>query len=661
MLIDIYDVIVIAGVLFFGAYYFVFKSSPSKSTGLLLNGTAKSATSQTLSASRTREDRSFLGRMKSEDRQVLILFGSQTGTAEELAGRLAKDFARYGKKALVMDPEEIEVEDLPKITEIPKPLLILCVATYGEGDPTDNAQSLHEYFSNADSDSEFSGLSYAIFGLGNKTYEHYNAIGKFLDKKLEQLGAKRVFELGLADDDGNLEEDFLRWREQFFPTIAQEFHWELTNNGRLERQYRLEVISDPVAVFTGEFNRIGGYERPRPPFDQKNPYLARISVTRELHGKQSDRSCLHIEIKVDSTKIRYETGDHVAIFPTNDQELVKKLGKLLEVDLNTVIKLINVDEQSSKRNPFPCPCSYHTILTHYVDICAPVKSHVLKALVDYTSDEEAKERLTLLSTANEEGLKEYGLFIQKERRSIVDILEHFPSCKPPIDLLLELLPRLQARYYSISSSPKVENGIVSITAVVLQYSINDRLIKGVCTNHLAQLGIEDNVPIFIRKSTLRLPHRLHLPVIMVGPGTGIAPFRGFLQDRFWHKNQGKEVGKMVLFFGCRNSEHDFIYKNELEEYVDKGLVDLYTAFSRVHEQKVYVQHKIWENRDRVWQLIEKESAFIYVCGDARNMARDVQNTFLKIAQQNGGLNEEGAQKWLREMERQRRYQADVWS
>uniref|UniRef100_A0A914Y621 NADPH--hemoprotein reductase n=1 Tax=Panagrolaimus superbus TaxID=310955 RepID=A0A914Y621_9BILA len=591
---------------------------------------------------------------------VLILFGSQTGTAEELAGRLAKDLVRYGKKALVMDPEEVDPEDFERIIEIKNPLLILCVATYGEGDPTDNAQQIYEHLQNAEPD--FAGLRYAVFGLGNKTYEHYNAVGKFFDQRLEELGAERVFDIGLGDDDANLEEDFMRWREAFLPALAQSFGWEISNDGGLERQYRLEIIEEPTSnVFTGEYGRIGAYERQRPPFDQKNPYLSKIVDHKELHTSASERSCRHIEFNIEGSRIRYEAGDHLAVFPTNDSELVEKLGKLLDANLETVFKLINTDEESSKRHPFPCPCSFKTALTHYVDICAPLKSHVLKALVEYTSDEAQKEKLNLLSTASEDGLREYAQFIGKERRSIINILEHFNTCKPPIDYLLELLPRLQARYYSISSSPKVDPNIVSITAVITKYTIGDRLIKGVCTHYLSQLKTNDTTPIFVRKSTMRLPHRPNYPVIMIGPGTGFAPFRGFLQERSWQKSQGKEIGPIVLFYGCRHPEHDYIYQEEILKYKDEGVItDLGLAFSRYQDTKVYVQHLIWDKRERLWDLIQN-NANIYVCGDARNMARDVQNTFLKVFQQIGGMEVEASQKFFKDLERQRRYQADVWS
>ena len=655
---DTWDLVMMTVISVIGAYmYFKYRSdslksdTPSQSQSL--------NTSNSTSSSSQRPDKSFLGRMKSENRQILILYGSQTGMAEELAGRLAKDLNRYGKKPLVLDPEEIEVEDLSKITEVKDAFLLLCVATYGEGDPTDNAKELHEFLSNNDCD--LAGLSYTVFGLGNKTYEHFNAMGKFFDKRLEELGAKRVFDLGLGDDDSNLEEDFMRWSEAFLSTLTQTFGWELTNSGQ-QRQYRLEILSDSSSnIFMGEYGRVGAFERQRPPFDQKNPYLSTVVVNRELHTDSSGRSCRHVEFKVDPTRVRYEAGDHLGIFPKNNPDLVERIAKLLNTDLETVFKLINVDEESPKRYPFPCPCSYRTALTHYVDICLPVKSHVLKALVDYTEDEHEKIKLTVLSTANDEGLREYGSFIQKERRSIVDILEHFSTCKPPMDLLLEMLPRLQPRYYSISSSSKLNNDTISVTALVTRYTIGDRGINGVCSTYLHGKNVEDTCPIFIRKSTMRLPHKLTTPVLMIGPGTGFAPFRGFLQERNWQKQQGKEVGPVALFYGCRHPEHDYIYKDELKEYTKSGLItELHLAFSRFLDEKVYVQHKLWEARENVWEMIQN-GANIYVCGDARNMARDVHATFLRIFQEVGQMDEPGSHKLFKDLERQRRYQADVWS
>ncbi|CAJ0578767.1 unnamed protein product, partial [Mesorhabditis spiculigera] len=615
---------------------------------------------------RTERDTSFISKMKAEGRQVLIIYGSQTGTAEELSGRLAKDFHRYKQKATVLDPEEMEVDDLARLPEVDGILVILCMATYGEGDPTDNAQQLYEFIKNTEAD--LKGVRYAVFGLGNKTYEHYNEVGKVFDTRLEELGAERAYQLGLGDDDANLEEDFMRWREAFLPHVAQVYGWDLDLDAEAQRQYRLELLpaDGPTTLFKGEYGRLGAFEKQRPPFDLKNPYLATIQENRELHTEKSDRSCRHISLELEGSRIRYETGDHVAIFPTNDTNLVEVVLERLDVDPEQAFRLINTDEDSSKRNPFPCPTTVRTAVTHYVDICSPLKSHVLKALSEACSDENEKERLKLLGTPSEEGLKEYAQYIARGRRSLVDVLRAFPSCRPSFDYLLELLPRLQARYYSIASSPKYVDAQIHVTAVVTEYDLTDehdtRHIKGVCTNWLKTRAAKQTVPIFVRKSQMRLPYKPTTPVILIGPGTGFAPFRGFIQERQFHKDQGKEIGPLMLFFGCRDPEKDFIYRDELEKYkADNVVTDLNVAFSRIPNQpKVYVQHLMWEKREEIWAILSKD-ANVYVCGDARNMAKDVQACLLRIIREVGGLEEEAATKFFKDLERQRRYQADVWS
>ncbi|KAL4002238.1 NADPH--cytochrome P450 reductase [Acanthocheilonema viteae] len=655
MRLDVIDLIVLI-VLLLTTVYYSWKLWIEKTTNKFTSSVLPSYTSFGSSFDR---QTSFVARMKSEERKVIIIYGSQTGTAEELAGRLSKDVQNYGQKALLLDPEEMDVEDFGKIKEIPGVLLILCMATYGEGDPTDNAQEFYQHILNTNLD--LTGVNFAVFGLGNKTYGHFNEMAKYFNRRMEEFGATRIYGLGLGDDDGNLEEDFMRWREGFWSAVINIFGWEIAETG-LVRQYRFEIVKDfSVKLFTGEYGRLGSFEKQRPPFNQKNPFIATVSVNHELHGISSDRSCRHIEFIINEARMRYEVGDHLGVFPTNDPVLVEELGRLLDVDMDLRFSLVNLDEENLKKNPFPCPCTIRTAFTHYVDICAPVKSNVLKALASFTNAENEKERLLLLSTANEQGLKEYGNYIQKERRSIIDILRAFSTCKPPVDYVLELLPRLQPRYYSIASSSKYSRDSLAITVIVTRYMIGSRLIKGVCTNFLLQKGEGSKVPIFVRKSTMRLPHRLKTPVIMIGPGTGFAPFRGFLQERSWQKEQGQDIGPMTLYYGCRHPEHDYIYENELKKFIQDGVLsELHTAFSRVTAKKVYVQDQIWKNREAVWKAVE-DGANICVCGDARNMARDVQNTFMRIFIEIGGKTETEAQKFLKDLERKRCYQTDVWS
>lgn len=612
-------------------------------------------------------DNSFIKKLKSSGRSLIVFYGSQTGTGEEFAGRIAKEGIRYQLKGMVADPEEYEMEELVHMKDIPNSLAVFCLATYGEGDPTDNAMDFFEWLQNGDVD--LTGLNYAVFGLGNKTYEHYNEVGIYVNRRLEELGATRVFELGLGDDDGNIEDDFITWKDRFWPAVCEHFGIEATGEDVSVRQYQLTEHPEinPDRVYTGEVARLHSLKNQRPPFDIKNPYLAPVRVNRELH-KSGDRSCMHIEFDIEGSKMRYDTGDHLAVYAQNDSSLVKKLGKLLDADLDTIFTLTNTDEESSKKHPFPCPCSYRTALTYYLDITSNPRTHILKELSEYASNPQEKEKLKLMASTSAEGKQLYNNWIIQDNRNIIHILEDLPSVKPEIDHLCELLPRLQCRYYSISSSPKLYPTTVHITAVKVEYKTpTGRINKGVATSWLAEKHPVSGdappslVPIFIRKSQFKLPTRPQTPIIMIGPGTGLAPFRGFIQERNFVREEGKPVGETVLYFGCRKKSEDFLYQEELEDYVAKGVLKLHVAFSRDQQQKVYVTHLLEQNSEELWSVIGENNGHLYVCGDARSMARDVHDIVLKVVQEKGNMTEAQALTFVKKMEAQKRYSADVWS
>lgn len=617
----------------------------------------------TVSTATTAEN-SFIKKLKASGRSLVVFYGSQTGTAEEFAGRLAKEGIRYRMKGMVADPEECDMEELLQMKDISNSLAVFCLATYGEGDPTDNAMEFYEWITNGDAD--LTGLNYAVFGLGNKTYEHYNKVAIYVDKRLEELGATRVFELGLGDDDANIEDDFITWKDRFWPSVCDFFGIEGGGEEVLIRQFRLLEQPDvqPDRIYTGEIARLHSMQNQRPPFDAKNPFLAPVIVNRELHNG-GGRSCMHIELNIEGSKMRYDAGDHVAMYPINDKDLVERLGKLCQANLETVFSLINTDTDSSKKHPFPCPTTYRTALTHYLEITAVPRTHILKELAEYCTDEADKELLRSMASITPEGKEKYQKWIQDSSRNIVHILEDIKSCKPPIDHICELLPRLQPRYYSISSSSKLYPTNVHITAVLVHYDTpTGRVNKGVATTYLKEkqpAAGEVKVPVFIRKSQFRLPTKPETPIIMVGPGTGLAPFRGFIQERQFLRDEGKIVGDTVLYFGCRKKSEDFIYKEELDQYVEKGILTLKTAFSRDQEKKVYVTHLIEQDADLLWKVIGENKGHFYICGDAKNMAVDVRNILVKILSTKGNMSEADAVQYLKKMEAQKRYSADVWS
>ncbi|EDW76266.1 uncharacterized protein Dwil_GK14755 [Drosophila willistoni] len=654
------DIALLAVLIGGAAFYFL--RSRKKEEEPVRSYSIQPTTVSTISAS----DNSFIKKLKASGRSLVVFYGSQTGTGEEFAGRLAKEGIRYRLKGMVADPEECDMEELLQLKDISNSLAVFCLATYGEGDPTDNAMEFYEWITNGEVD--LTGLNYAVFGLGNKTYEHYNKVAVYVDKRLEELGANRVFELGLGDDDANIEDDFITWKDRFWPAVCDHFGIEGGGEEVLIRQYRLLEQPDvqPDRIYTGEIARLHSMQNQRPPFDAKNPFLAPIKVNRELH-KGGGRSCMHIELSIDGSKMRYDAGDHVAMYPINDKSLVEKLGELCKADLDTVFSLINTDTDSSKKHPFPCPTTYRTALTHYLEITAIPRTHILKELAEYCTDEKEKELLRSMASIAPEGKEKYQKWIQDACRNVVHILEDIKSCRPPLDHVCELLPRLQPRYYSISSSAKLHPTDVHVTAVLVEYETpTGRTNKGVATTYLKNKkpqegGEEVKVPVFIRKSQFRLPTKPETPIIMVGPGTGLAPFRGFIQERQFLRDEGKEVGDSVLYFGCRKRSEDYIYETELEEWVKKGTLTLKAAFSRDQEKKIYVQHLLEQDADLIWNVIGEKKGHFYICGDAKNMAVDVRNILVKILSTKGNMSEADAVQYIKKMEAQKRYSADVWS
>lgn len=337
-------------------------------------------------------------------------------------------------------------------------------------------------------------------------------------------------------------------------------------------------------------------------------------------------------------------------------------------------------EDAQKKTPFPCPCSYRTALTYYLDLTSVPNTQILKDLAQYATDENEKALLTLMGSYSDEGRVKYKEWVIDSCRSIIAILEDLSSLKPPLDYLCELLPRLHPRYYSISSSPKVHPTSVHITAVIVHYETpTKRIAKGVATNcfrelfmkhqamgsaqhsHESHCHVPGHFPIYIRKSTFRLPFKFQTPIIMIGPGTGLAPFRGFIQERHFYKTQGKPVGETVLYYGCRNRAEDYLYEEELKHFVDEKVLELHVAFSRDQEEKIYVTHLLKQQGERIWKLIKEDNASIYVCGDAKNMARDVHSILVNIAQTYGELSAEKAATFVKELTQKGRYSQDVWS
>jgi len=363
-----------------------------------------------------------------------------------------------------------------------------------------------------------------------------------------------------------------------------------------------------------------------------------------------------------SDLLTYEPGDHLGVFPENDTAVVEYAAKILGVDLDAVFSIYPVTGKELS-NKVVGPTTVRQALLQWCDLTNPPRKGVLQVLAEYATDEKEKKRLLLLS--DDEKPQPYAKWIKDDMRCILEVLEQFRSVKIPFDHFLEIVPRLAPRHYSISSSLKEHPGRVHVTSVVIDFiTPAERKHKGVCSNWLARQvptnGYKPPVALFVQKANFHLPKNISTPVIMIGPGTGLAPFRGFIQER---KKLAISEGKPcvnILFFGCRSSKIDYIYREELEQAQKDGFLQLFLAFSRDQPEKIYVQHKLHHFKDGIWSILNNQNGLLYICGDARQMAKDVHQALISIIVEKGNKTSEQAEQYLTELVEQKRYLTDVW-
>jgi len=639
-------------------------------------------------------ERDLLETMSVHNKRVVVFYGSQTGTAEDLATKLSKEMSsKYGLKSMTADLDNFDYDNLDAVPE--DALLVFLMASYGEGEPTDNAQEFMLFIQGSpefsEGASELPSLQFAVFGLGNTSYEKYNQVGRDLNQCLESLGAQRIGAYGEGDDGkGTLEEDFMAWKDQFFEALAGKWgleEREAVYEPSIEVTEQSSLSVESPDVYLGEPNLkqlVASKEgaAPKGPFTPSNPLPARVVQARELFKQTpgEDRHCVHIEFDV--TGLKYTTGDHLAVWAQNsDEETTRFLSALgLAEKRNTAIAIEVLDTTSTIR--VPSPTTYDTVVRFYLEVNGPVSRQVLASIAPYAPTPEAKAAALRLAGDKQLFHAEVVAKCYNLARLMLALSGGVAWTDVPFNFVIETVPHLVPRYYSISSSSLETPNTVSITAVVerLQPANADHEIWGVVTNNLLDVEQAFNglgashyqlqrpsrpgrqqdsavhLPVHVRHSLFKLPRKQTLPIIMIGPGTGVAPFRGFVHERAAQVAKGMDVGKALLFYGARHEASEYLYG---EEWPQHSWLDVETAFSRDGPQRVYVQDRLRARAADVNKMID-DGACVFVCGDASRMARDVHETLLDIIAEQRGVSRDDADKVLRKLRSRNKYLEDVW-
>lgn len=536
------------------------------------------------------------------NKQLKILYGTHTGRSKTIAGQLAAKLAERGVEAVFVALDEYKTRQLTSETN-----LVFIVSTHGEGEPPAMAEDFHSFITGKRAP-KLPDLNYSVVALGDKSYKLFCKTGTDIDRALAKAGARSILPILTLDVD--FEEDVERWMSEFTDVFAE------TSLASVQSKSVLNSVP------TGET------------YSRKNPFHATVIDKVKITGRSSDKEVYHVELSLEGSGITYEPGDSVGILANNPPELVEAILKQAGFS--------GAEQVSVKDGTF----SLREALTEHLEIT------VLNCDVIQKYQEKARNNKLQEVIADGQQLDKY-LF----GHDALDLLEEFPFTPSPQDLA-DVLRSFPARVYSISSSQSAVGDEVHITVATVRYSNKGRNRGGACSTYLAdRIEIDSQVSIFIEKNpAFKLPVNEETPVILIGAGTGVAPFRSFLQ----HREANNQKGKTWLFFGERRFHSDFLYQVEWQKLLKDGYLEkIDVAFSRDQKEKVYVQNRLIERQKEVFEWLNK-GANIYLCGDMKQMARDVQQTLLQIFESQGGMTEEKALEYLKTLKKEKRFQLDVY-
>lgn len=546
-------------------------------------------------------------------RRLTVLYGSETGNSGTLARKLSESARDEGLASRVVDMAQYKVSQIKEEQDV-----LIITSTHGEGDPPQSAADFFDFVEGRRAP-RLPHLRFAVLALGDSTYEHFCEAGKRLDRRLEELGARRL--QPRIDCDVDYEDESEHWVQ----AVLTQLRKQASTEGSLKRtQYRAGSVALPAQ---GE---------PMAVIDKNHPTLATVIENLVLTGRGSSKETRHVEVSLGESRLGYQPGDSLGFIPQNDTATVEAILETLAVPADTPVSLrkgeVPLDRALSSE--LEVNVATQRFLKHWADLSGA------SALDRLTESASADERAAFLATHH-----------------IIDIIRRFPvSGISPQQFVTGLRP-LQPRLYSIASSNAVFPDEAHLTVATVRYSLRGESRLGVASGQFATRSPpEVRIPVYVQSNPFfRLPED-DRPVIMIGAGTGVAPYRAFLQER---EARGSG-GKTWLFFGERNFRSDFLYQREWQTFLSNGiLARMSVAFSRDGAQKVYVQHRMMEHARDLYAWLQ-EGGNVYVCGDAAHFARDVHRALVAIVEREREISPESADEYVRELQRERRYQRDVY-
>lgn len=577
---------------------------------------------------------------------LTILYGSQTGTAEDLAKRISWAAKR---RHLSINLSTLDNYSFPNLIN-ERCILFIC-STMGQGEEPDNMKLFWKLLLRKTlPTNSLSQTHFAVIALGDSSYSKFNFVAKRLNKRLQQLGAVPIMDLALGDDQHELGPDAAidPWMVQFWENLRAIFPDELSqkplnDDVLLPSLYNAVIHNDKTETtqrFAMDLTLV------------KSPVISNKRETSESHFQ--DVRLLKCDIKNES--LSYNCGDVAIIQPVNLRENVEAFYKLFHISPNKIVSV-------KSRNPnVPLPkcleknCTVDDLVKKYFDIQSVPKRSFFEILRYFSRSDLEKEKLNEFCTP--QGQEDLYSYCNRPRRTIIEILDDFPETTPfiPFEYLFDLLPPIRPRYFTIASSPLVYPGEIHILVAVVRYYTRLRQPRrGLCSTYMSNLQVGERIDVGVKRGTFIWPPE-DTATILIGPGTGCAPFRAFAQDR-----SRRGMKKNMVFLGFRNQKGDFLCRHEWAAFQTMGDVSLFVAFSRDQDDKIYVQHKLLEQANVIWELLQNQQGCIYVAGNAKQMPQDVQSSLCQIFTKIGGLNEMESESFLKNLEKQKRLQFEVWA